>query len=73
VVKVDESIGGPQRLLQLLSSDEVSGPSQEHLENLEGLAWNPQAHSVLAEFLGVNVGLKGSKADQPGSTGAGLI
>ena len=63
MVEIDEGVGRPELLLQLLPGDHIAGTLQQHGQNLEGLLLEFDPQPVPAQLAGVQVGLKGAEAD----------
>ena len=62
VVEIDEGVGGPELLLQLLAGDHVAGALQQQRQHLEGLPLQAQLDSALAQFACAEIKLKDSEA-----------
>jgi len=52
VLVIDEGTVGPDALSDLLAREDLSGPVEEHEEDLEGLGVELDPDSLLAQFSG---------------------
>ena len=62
--KVDEGVGRPQSLSQILSCDELAGTVQQCLENLKRLIGKIDPDATLPQFARVQIQLEGAEADE---------
>jgi hypothetical protein len=62
VVKVHKGALGPESLLQLLPGDHFAGALEQHGQDLQRLAAQPELYPVLAQLLGPKVKFKGPEA-----------
>ena len=62
VVKVAVVISGPERLPQLIASDQIAGRFKQDPEHLEWLSGEPQAAAFLSKFLGMEVKFEVAKS-----------
>src|SRR5208282_1976171 len=61
VIEINKRVSGPEALLDLLASDQLSGPCQQHFEDLDWLALQPQPDVVLAQLSALTVQLEGAE------------
>ena len=74
-IEVDERVGGPEPLPQLLARDDVAGMFQEQLQNLKRLIGQPNLDAAFSQLSRPEIGLEQSKSDdlraRAGRTGIG--
>src|SRR5262249_39948928 len=68
VIEIDEGVGGPEFVAQLLAGNDFTGMFQKHDQDLEGLFLEPDLRAMLTQFTGPQIDLKRAKANalQPG-------
>ena len=69
VIEVDESVGGPELLLQLLAGDDLAGAVEQESQDLERLSLEAEPHAILAQFPGGEIELEDSEAGDSGMVG----
>ncbi len=62
MVEIDEGVGGPEFLAQIIASDHVASALQEQGEHLERLILQAELGAVLAQLAGGEVELEDAKA-----------
>jgi hypothetical protein len=63
VLVVDERVIGPEPLAKFFACHDLSGLLEEHREDLERLAGQPQLQAALPQFPGADVDLEGTELD----------
>jgi hypothetical protein len=63
VIEINESVCGPEALLDLFASDQLSGPCQQHFEDLDRLALQPQADVVFTQLSALTVQFEGAETN----------
>ena len=64
MVEIDEGVGGPKFLPQVIPRDDFTSPLQQNREHLPGLALQTQFHAILAQFSGVKVKFEDAEPDE---------
>ena len=67
VLEVYEGVLGPEPLLQLFASDQLSRLFKKDGKNMERLLFDPDFVPALEELPGFEVNLKHPETDQPGT------
>lgn len=63
VIEINKSVPSPKPLSQIIPGYNLSGPSDQHRKNLQGLLLQPHANTIFAQFSGDKIELKDAKAD----------
>ena len=63
VVEIDESVGGPEFLLELFARDDFASAFEKQGENLERLALQAELDAAFAQFAGAEIEFEDSKAE----------
>src|SRR5882757_3473803 len=66
VVEIDESVGGPDFLTQVIACNYAPGTFEQNAEDLKRLLLETHESAILAELSGRQVHLKDAKAPKPG-------
>jgi hypothetical protein len=64
MIEINESVGGPNPLLQFVPSDDLAGMLKQDLKNLEGLLLELDPDPVLTQFSGASVQFEDTEAHQ---------
>jgi hypothetical protein len=65
VVEIHEGVRGPEFLLKLFPSHDLTGVLKHHRQELEGLFLKPYSQSVLAQFARAKIQLENPKTEPP--------
>jgi hypothetical protein len=57
VVEIDERVGGPEAVTELLPRDHFARPFEKNLKNVKRAVLELDPHPVLAEFRSCKIGL----------------
>ena len=63
VVEINERVGGPEALANLLAGDQLAGLLQQDFENLDRLALQLQPDAILTELSALRVELEGAETE----------
>jgi hypothetical protein len=62
MLEIPEGFGWPELPLQLVAGDQVSRPTEERRQNLEGLSGQAYPNALSSQFLTSQVHLEGAEA-----------
>jgi len=65
MVEIDEGIAWPEAVAQFLSGDNFAWILEKHNQNLEGLFWELEPETLLAEFASFQIHLENTKTHYP--------
>jgi hypothetical protein len=68
-IEIDERLGRPEMLPELLARDDFTWTGQQEPQNLKGLFRKPHLQAVSAQFTGLRVELEDAEADNSGGRG----
>ena len=67
VIKIDESVGGPEFGVELLAGNYIARPFDQHSQDLKRLARKPKPNTILPQLPGSEVQLERTKAVDGGT------
>jgi hypothetical protein len=65
VVKIHESVCGPEFFLKFLASYHLAGVLKQHRQDLEWLCLKPNSQAALAQFASAKIQFENSKTERP--------
>ena len=69
MIEIDEGVGGPQPVAKLFPGHRLTGPLEQHRQNLKRLLLKPEPHAVFPQLAGSKIDLEYAETEAHGSAG----